>query len=145
MKTVDGKPATRMCIDYRFGDYCSQETIKKWVEEGFKPTESNRNIYVKCTETVRYSAQVHPKNLGTEPNYNQSVHSHRYNTIYFSVSKEEFDAMEVKPELTKQVRPARYHNFDGFVEMIQSEKVGMGWREQDRTYDDTNNYIYFVE
>lgn len=145
MKTVNGLPATRVCLDYRFGDYCSKETIQEWISQGFKPTANNNDIYERKTENIRYSAQVNPKNLGEEPNYGQSVHAHRYFTYYFSVSKEDYESMEVKPELTEQVRPSRFHNFDGFVETIQTEKRGMGWSEQERTYHDTTNYIYFVE
>lgn len=145
MKTVDGKPATRINVEYRSGHYCSKETIQRWIDDGFKPTSGDRKLYYKAYETVRYSAQVRPKNLGKEPDFGQRVHSHRYNTYYFSVSKEDFESMEIKPELTEQVRPVRHHNFDGFVEMIQEEKKGLGWREQDKDFHDTTTYIYFVE
>lgn len=145
MKTINGKPATREQLYYRFASSCDKpETLARWEAEGYEKCQDSIT-FVKKTETVRYSAQVNPKNIGKEPNYGQSVHEHRYETIYFTVSKDEFDAMEVKPQLTTVVRPARFHNFDGFVEQTQIEKKGMGWSEQDIDYHTTTTYVYFVE
>lgn len=94
-----------------------------------------------------YSSQCNPKHIGEEPRYSDfSVHTPQTYTHYYSVSKAEYDAMKVKPDLKRVCRPGRYHNFDGFTECIQKEKSGLGWEEIDVvTYHTKFRKIFFVE
>ena len=94
-----------------------------------------------------YSSQCNPKCIGEEPrNIVYSVHTPQTYTFYYSVSKAEYDAMKVKPKLTKQVRPFRSRNFDGFTECIQKEKIAMGWEEMNViTYHTKHRKVFFVE
>lgn len=103
------------------------------------------------TETTKYepmySSQCDTEYIGDEPRYcDYSVHQRQTNTRYYRVKKDDFEKMAVKPELSKQVRPGRYHNFDGFVECIQKEKCGMGWEERQVIhYHLTIRKVFFVE
>ena len=113
---------------------------KYWYHDGW-------NMKSRIEHEPIYSSQCNPKCIGEEPrSSNFSVHTPQTYTFYFSVSKAEYDAMKVKPQLTKQVRPFRSHNFDGFTECIQKEKNSMGWEELNViTYHTKHRKVFFVE
>lgn len=144
MDRAENKLAERYTQQYRSGMWTSQEKIAEWLKDGFEKVE-NSTLYCKTTASPMYSSQVKVESIGKEPDYGQSVHEHRYYTFYYRVSKSDYAAMLVKPELTEQYRPYRYHNYDGFVECDQQEKRGLGWREVESNYHTTTNYVYFVE
>ena len=53
--------------------------------------------------------------------------------------------MENKPKLTKICRPLRLHNFDGFVEHTQTERMGEGWTETyQRDFHTTITKHFFI-
>lgn len=122
----------------------NQDAIDSLVADGYSESEWNEQMYVKKEYNPAYSTQVPIEYLGKEPNFSQSIHNHRYETHYFEVHKNDFEKMAVKPTLSKQCRPARYHNFDGFVELIQEEKKGLGWLEQTSDWHTTKTFVYFI-
>lgn len=124
--------------------YPTKEEIARTEEQGYHRIENTDSLYGKEIKRPMYSAQVHPKHIGDEPNYGQSVHEHCYYTHYYEVKRSEYEAMEVKPQLEKQYRAPRYHNFDGFVDKIQEEKQSLGWKEVSSDFHKTTSYVYFV-
>lgn len=122
------------------------KSIEWLVNNGFKNT--SRNCWIKDVLSPAYSSQVEAKYLGQEPEPvgGQSVYGRREYTRYYSITKEQYEKMEVKPKLHPVYRPARYFNFDGFCECTQKEKKGKGWFEVfGEEYHDTYHYVYFVE
>lgn len=125
--------------------YAGKERIERYIAEGWE--ECNGDFYSKTELEPMYHAQCKDiKSMGQEPRYaNYSVHTHQTETYYFGVSKEEYEKMAVKPELTDQCRPVRFHNFDGFTEKIQEEVNCKGWEEIDEVhYHLTRRRIFFV-
>lgn len=109
----------------------SAADIKKYTDDGFVLCSPNGTLYEKIIYAPKYSSQCpNAKSLGQEPlGCGYSVQSQNTYTHYYSVSKSEYDNMAVKPELTSQCIPLRLYNFDGFTDVIQEERHGMGWEE----------------
>lgn len=122
------------------------EKKDKLIADGYEKCEWCNATWVKIEYAPAYSTQVPNRHIGSEPEPvgGQSVHSHRYYTHYYEVKRAHYDAMEFKPTLTKQHRPLRLHNFDGFVEVTQEEHSGLGWSEIEQSYDQTTRYVFFV-
>ena len=127
--------------------YYPQHIINQFLKEGW--VKESGDLYVKTELEPIYSlfCKNIPKCIGEEPrDSNFSVHNCNTYTRYYSVPKEDYDAMLVKPELTEQAIPSRYHNFDGFTECIQKGKNGMGWVETNvMDYHTTFRSVFFVE
>lgn len=85
--------------------------------------------------TPEYSSQCNPQHIGG----GDWLHD------YYTVSEEEYDAMEEKPELHKVCRPFKCQDFDGFREVVQDEKDGIGWTEREGFYPNIHSRYYFVE
>lgn len=124
----------------------SPEKKEKLIAEGYEGCKGCERTWVKTEYVPAYSTQVPHRHIGNEPEPvgGQSVHSHRYYTRYYEVRRDDFDSMTFKPTLTKQHRPLRLHNFDGFVEVTQEERSGLGWSEVEQSYHQTTRYVYFV-
>lgn len=125
--------------------YASKDIIAKREAEGWE--EGNGGFYSKTElEPMYYTQCKDIKPMGQEPRYGDySVHSHQTETYYFGVSEEEYEKMAVKPELSEQCKPVRFHNFDGFTEKIQEEVNCKGWVETDEVhYHLTRRRVFFV-
>lgn len=115
------------------GSYLSDAKRNELIQEGWQPSQYSRDHFVKRNKVPAYSSQIEHnriKHIGTEPRgCNYSIHSHQYDTDYYEVKRSDFEKMENKPTLENVCRPLRLHNFDGFVEPIQTERRGEGWTE----------------
>lgn len=124
----------------------NQEKKDNLISCGYAECEGLTGTLVKIEHTPAYSSQVQHRHIGNEPEPigGQSVHSHRYYTEYYEVNRIDFDEMKFKPALTKQYRPLRIRNFDGFVEVTQEERIGLGWTEIEQSYHQTTKHVYFL-
>lgn len=128
---------------YRNGD---EEKKRELHEQGY--TENGRtefgNYWIEVWRTVktpRYSSQCTPKCIGTD-----GVDSYS-GTPYYIVTREEYERMEIKPQLSMQCKPDRWHDFDGFVEQVSTEFRSLGWVEvygNDYDTDSRKRRVYFV-
>lgn len=118
--------------------------IPKLIEQGWEKVANTNNMFCKTEEKPAYSSQVKHKYIGAEPSTGGCVSSFQYHTYYYEVKRSDFEKMAVKPTLKKVVRSFRAHNFDGFVEITQRERIGKGWEEVSQTFYEHTTYVYFV-
>lgn len=129
--------------------WVSNEKKEELLKDGYKVCESCNDLFVKETNVPAYSSQLERnqiKYIGDEPRpVNYSIHNHQYETSYYEVKREDFERMEIKPEIEQVYRPLRLHNFDGFVEETQKERKGDGWVETyQRDFHTTITYKFFI-
>lgn len=121
--------------------------IQRYLNEGYVKCEGSDSLYEKTEFAPMYRSQCpNIKYLGDEPrNCSFSIHNPQTYTKYYAVPKSDYENMAVKPTLENVCRPARYHNFDGFVEPIQEELRGKGWEEWDVVnYHATFRYVMIL-
>lgn len=115
--------------------------INNALADGFQRCNWSNTHFVKTTELPMHSSQTMPKFMGGEPD-----NGGKYNTYYYIVTKEQFEAMAVKPQLSQMCRPIRLKNYDSVnADIIQNEKNGLGWEEEESTFDKHYRYVYFIE
>lgn len=129
--------------------YPTETQRKELMQDGWIPTAWNKDTFYKESKVASYSSQIDGhriKHIGSEPvDGNYSVHNHQYITDYFEVKRSDFDQMAHKPTLSKVYRPLRLHNFDGFVEHTQTERMGEGWTETyQRDFHTTITKHFFI-
>ena len=119
---------------------------KKLEQMGYKTNDGS--LYVREIKVPLYSSQIQSsslKYLSGEPD-NGSVFSIRTDRYYYAISKETYERMKIKPNLTDVYMPIRLHNYDGFVEVTQNGRKGIGWTETIRlNYHKYITKTYFVE
>lgn len=119
---------------------------KKLELMGYKTNDGS--LYVREIKVPLYSSQIPSsslKYLSGEPD-NGSVFSMRTDRYYYAISKETYERMKIKPNLTDVYMPIRLHNYDGFVEVTQNGRKGIGWTETIRlNYHKFITKTYFVE
>lgn len=119
---------------------------KKLEQMGYKTNDGS--LYVREIKVPLYSSQIPSsslKYLSGEPD-NGSVFSIRTDRYYYAISKETYERMKIKPNLTDVYMPLRLHNYDGFVEVTQNGRKGIGWTETIRLH--FHKFVtetYFVE
>lgn len=145
MKQEETKTLPQLCEEHWANfKYSSEDHIKKMEAQGYEGPYSG-DFWVLREYNPAYSSQTSPRHIGKEPEYScRSYDSHQYHTFYYEVTREQYEAMPIKPELTPIHRPIRLHNFDGFTEVIQEARDGMGWTEKKADFHSTTTYKYFV-
>lgn len=118
----------------------------KFERKGYKTNDGR--LYKREIKVPLYSSQIPSSSLkyvGGEPD-NGSAFFIRTDRYYYAISRETYERMRIKPKLTDVYMPLRLHNYDGFVEVTQNGRKGIGWTETIRLhYHKSITKTYFVE
>ena len=118
----------------------------KFERMGYKTNDGR--LYKRGIKVPLYSSQIPSsllKYVGGESHYGSVLYIGS-DDYYYAISKETYERMKIKPNLTDVYMPIRLHNYDGFVEVTQNGRKGIGWTETIRlNYHKYITKTYFVE